>query len=231
MNKSVRKLDSIDGTVTQICANSYSYIPTPLVFICQPALTIRCPVCKNKIILPTAGKNGIDGIVQWLFHAIQIQVSRKQINHSVIFAWGCFLSLLCLHKIGSQSTLPTWVCKIVHVRGSTQIINHPARPRQRLLSLPYTTLLVPVFSFEVSELCRVSSEGLTTVRILGENISRQVTCCYKPSWKHLFHYHWTNNKQKSFMCSDEFNVIQCSTLSQHPQYTVKVHSLHATLNC
>jgi hypothetical protein len=94
MNKSVRKLDSIDGTVTQICANSYSYIPTPLAFICQPALTFRCTVCKNKIILPTPGKNGIDGTVQWLFHAIQIQVSRKQINHSVIFAWGCFLSLM-----------------------------------------------------------------------------------------------------------------------------------------
>jgi hypothetical protein len=39
------------------------------------------------------------------------------------------------------------------------------------------------------------------------------------------------NKQKYFMCSDEFSVIQCGTLSQHPQYTVQVHSLHAVLNC
>jgi hypothetical protein len=39
------------------------------------------------------------------------------------------------------------------------------------------------------------------------------------------------NKQQAFMCSDEFNVNQCRILSQHPQYTVKVHSLHATLNC
>jgi hypothetical protein len=38
-------------------------------------------------------------------------------------------------------------------------------------------------------------------------------------------------KQQSFMCSDEFSVIHCRTLSQHPQYTVQVHSLHATLNC
>jgi hypothetical protein len=57
-----------------------------------------------------------------------------------------------------------------------------------------------------------------------------VTCCYKPSWKHLFNNHWTNNKQKYFMYSDEFNVIQCRILSQHSQYTVKVNSLHATLN-
>jgi hypothetical protein len=41
------------------------------------------------------------------------------------------------------------------------------------------------------------------------------------------------NKQqtKYFMCSDEFSVIQCRTLPQHPQYTVQVHSLYATLNC
>jgi hypothetical protein len=40
-----------------------------------------------------------------------------------------------------------------------------------------------------------------------------------------------HNRQQAFMCSDEFNVIQCRTLSQHPQYTVQVHSLHATLHC
>jgi hypothetical protein len=39
------------------------------------------------------------------------------------------------------------------------------------------------------------------------------------------------NKQQAFMCPDEFNMIQCRTLSQHPQYTVQLHSVHATLNC
>jgi hypothetical protein len=33
------------------------------------------------------------------------------------------------------------------------------------------------------------------------------------------------------MCSEEPNVIQCRTLSQHPQYTVHVHSLHSTARC
>jgi hypothetical protein len=71
---------------------------------------------------------------------------------------------------------------------------------------------------------RKSLQGMRYTRM--RKISRQVTCCYKPFWKHLFRNHWTNNKQKYFIYSDEFSVIQCRTLSQHPQYTVKVHSLH-----